>query len=34
MLQGIVLFFVVVTVAVNLVVDLVYLYANPRIRLS
>lgn len=33
MLQGIVLFFVVVTVAVNLVIDLVYLYANPRVRL-
>jgi len=34
MLQGIVLFFVVVTVALNLIVDLVYLYANPRVRLS
>jgi peptide/nickel transport system permease protein len=34
MLQGIVLFFVVVTVGINLVVDLVYMYANPKVRLS
>ena len=34
MLQGIVLFFVLVTVAVNLLVDIVYLYANPKVRLT
>ena len=34
MLQGLVLFFVVVTVATNLIVDLIYTYVNPKVRLS
>lgn len=34
MIQGLVLFFVVVTVAINLVIDLLYSYLNPKVRVS
>ena len=34
MLQGIVLFFVVVTVLINLVIDVAYLYLNPKVRIT
>lgn len=34
MIQGLVLFFVVVTVAINLVIDLTYSYLNPKVRLT
>ena len=34
MIQGLVLFFVVVTVAINLVIDLLYSYLNPKVRVG
>lgn len=34
MLQGLVLFFVVLTVVINLVIDLLYTYLNPKIRVT
>jgi len=34
MIQGLVLFFVVITVAINLVIDLLYSYLNPKVRVS
>jgi peptide/nickel transport system permease protein len=34
MIQGLVLFFVVVTVAINLMIDLTYSYLNPKVRVS
>ena len=34
MIQGLVLFFVVVTVAINLAIDLMYSYLNPKVRLT
>ncbi len=34
MIQGIVLFFVVVTVLINLVIDIAYVYLNPKVRIT
>jgi peptide/nickel transport system permease protein len=34
MIQGLVLFFVVVTVAINLLIDILYSYLNPKVRLT
>ena len=34
MIQGLVLFFVVVTVAINLLIDILYGYLNPKVRLT
>jgi peptide/nickel transport system permease protein len=34
MLQGIVLMFVVATMAINLVIDIIYGYLNPKVRIT
>ena len=34
MIQGIVLFFVVVTVLINLLIDIAYVYLNPKVRIT